>query len=197
MDYLWQQRHSSSDLLGTVINVHNGDWIRRGRCSVLTHGHSLPDFHYDHPFIILKCVYHLMISTGTWLYNYDKPWTVFWELLCHFLDFFSIILFIMLSKILILTEALPWTVMASVGIHSAQIKIFLQNISQKKRSKKKNCHPFNISIFSLAKSTKIWNLNVPGQLSFWMKFNCSLKFPYANTDLYFYVVWYSGLILWN
>lgn len=163
MDYLWQQRHSSSDLLGTVINVHNGDWIRRGRCSVLTHGHSLPDFHYDHPFIILKCVYHLMISTGTWLYNYDKPWTVFWELLCHFLDFFSIILH-----------------------HLA-----------KKRNQKKNCHPFNISIFSLAKSTKIWNLNVPGQLSFWMKFNCSLKFPYANTDLYFYVVWYSGLILWN
>lgn len=31
MDYLWQQRHSSSDLLGTVINVHNGDWIRRGK----------------------------------------------------------------------------------------------------------------------------------------------------------------------
>jgi len=30
MDYLWNQRHRSSDLVGTVINIHNGDWIRRG-----------------------------------------------------------------------------------------------------------------------------------------------------------------------
>lgn len=148
MDYLWQQRHSSSDLLGTVINVHNGDWIRRGRCSVLTHDHSLPDFHYDHTFTILKCVYDLM--TSTWLYNYDKHLTVFWELLCHFLDFFSIILFITLSRILILTEAIPWTVMASVGPILHKFKIFCKT-SRKKKKQKKNCHPFNISIFSLAK----------------------------------------------
>ena len=31
MDYLWNQRHRSSDLVGTVINIHNGDWIRRGQ----------------------------------------------------------------------------------------------------------------------------------------------------------------------
>ncbi|KAK7089469.1 hypothetical protein V1264_024679 [Littorina saxatilis] len=29
MDYLWQQRHRGSDLMGTIINVHSGDWIRR------------------------------------------------------------------------------------------------------------------------------------------------------------------------
>ncbi|KAM7305706.1 ER degradation-enhancing alpha-mannosidase-like protein 3 isoform X2 [Ixodes scapularis] len=29
MDYLWQQRHRSSDLMGTVLNIHNGDWVRR------------------------------------------------------------------------------------------------------------------------------------------------------------------------
>ncbi|RWS13971.1 ER degradation-enhancing alpha-mannosidase-like protein 3 [Dinothrombium tinctorium] len=29
MDYLWQQRHRWSDLVGTVLNIHNGDWIRR------------------------------------------------------------------------------------------------------------------------------------------------------------------------
>ncbi|KAK6195946.1 hypothetical protein SNE40_001268 [Patella caerulea] len=29
MDYLWHQRHRSTDLMGTVINIHNGDWIRR------------------------------------------------------------------------------------------------------------------------------------------------------------------------
>ena len=29
MDYLWKQRHRSSDLVGSVLNIHNGDWIRR------------------------------------------------------------------------------------------------------------------------------------------------------------------------
>jgi len=31
MDYLWQSRHRASDLVGTVINIHNGDWVRRGK----------------------------------------------------------------------------------------------------------------------------------------------------------------------
>lgn len=30
MDYLWQSRHRASDLVGMVINIHNGDWVRRG-----------------------------------------------------------------------------------------------------------------------------------------------------------------------
>ena len=29
MDFLWQQRHRGSDLMGTVLNVQNGDWVRR------------------------------------------------------------------------------------------------------------------------------------------------------------------------
>ncbi|KAB7496940.1 ER degradation-enhancing alpha-mannosidase-like protein 3 [Armadillidium nasatum] len=29
MDYLWSQRHRGSDLMGTVLNVHSGDWVRR------------------------------------------------------------------------------------------------------------------------------------------------------------------------
>ncbi|XP_025112194.1 ER degradation-enhancing alpha-mannosidase-like protein 3 isoform X2 [Pomacea canaliculata] len=29
MDYLWAQRHRGSDLMGLIINIHNGDWIRR------------------------------------------------------------------------------------------------------------------------------------------------------------------------
>ncbi|KAL3872065.1 hypothetical protein ACJMK2_040022 [Sinanodonta woodiana] len=29
MDYLWSQRHRSSDLVGLIINIHNGDWVRR------------------------------------------------------------------------------------------------------------------------------------------------------------------------
>lgn len=29
MDELWRMRHRSSDLMGTVLNVHSGDWVRR------------------------------------------------------------------------------------------------------------------------------------------------------------------------
>ncbi|XP_059157646.1 ER degradation-enhancing alpha-mannosidase-like protein 3 [Physella acuta] len=29
MDYLWGQRHRSNNLMGMVINIHSGDWIRR------------------------------------------------------------------------------------------------------------------------------------------------------------------------
>ncbi|XP_076062740.1 ER degradation enhancer, mannosidase alpha-like 2 isoform X2 [Oratosquilla oratoria] len=29
LDYLWGQRHRGSDLVGTVLNVHSGDWVRR------------------------------------------------------------------------------------------------------------------------------------------------------------------------
>lgn len=29
MDYLWEQRHRQSNLVGNVINIHTGDWIRK------------------------------------------------------------------------------------------------------------------------------------------------------------------------
>ncbi|VEL37244.1 unnamed protein product [Protopolystoma xenopodis] len=29
MAVIWRQRNRFSDLVGTVINVHNGDWVRR------------------------------------------------------------------------------------------------------------------------------------------------------------------------
>ncbi|TRY57682.1 hypothetical protein DNTS_025907 [Danionella cerebrum] len=29
MDVLWEKRQKGSDLVGTVINIHNGDWVRR------------------------------------------------------------------------------------------------------------------------------------------------------------------------
>ncbi|KAH7729181.1 ER degradation-enhancing alpha-mannosidase-like 3-like protein [Aphelenchoides avenae] len=29
MDFLWNQRNRGSDLMGTVLNVHSGDWVRR------------------------------------------------------------------------------------------------------------------------------------------------------------------------
>lgn len=30
MDFLWNQRNHGSDLMGTVLNINSGDWIRRG-----------------------------------------------------------------------------------------------------------------------------------------------------------------------
>jgi hypothetical protein len=30
MKALWTYRSRSSDLVGTVINIHNGEWVRRG-----------------------------------------------------------------------------------------------------------------------------------------------------------------------
>lgn len=32
LDYLWRSRHRASNLVGTVINIHNGEWVRRGEC---------------------------------------------------------------------------------------------------------------------------------------------------------------------
>lgn len=31
MDVLWEKRQRGSDLVGTVINIHSGDWVRRGK----------------------------------------------------------------------------------------------------------------------------------------------------------------------
>ena len=30
MEAIWIHRSRASDLVGTVINIHNGDWVRRG-----------------------------------------------------------------------------------------------------------------------------------------------------------------------
>lgn len=43
MDYLWKQRHRTSDLMGTVLNIHNGDWIRRGIQTELFFRHNLTE----------------------------------------------------------------------------------------------------------------------------------------------------------
>lgn len=29
MDELWKLRHRTSNLMGTILNIHSGDWIRR------------------------------------------------------------------------------------------------------------------------------------------------------------------------
>ena len=31
MEAIWIHRSRASDLVGTVINIHNGDWVRRGK----------------------------------------------------------------------------------------------------------------------------------------------------------------------
>ena len=34
MKALWTYRSRSSDLVGTVINIHNGEWVRRGKNNI-------------------------------------------------------------------------------------------------------------------------------------------------------------------
>lgn len=30
MDFLWEKRQRNSNLVGTTINIHSGEWVRRG-----------------------------------------------------------------------------------------------------------------------------------------------------------------------
>lgn len=39
MDVLWEKRQRGSNLVGTVINIHNGDWVRRGEPRVIIDNH--------------------------------------------------------------------------------------------------------------------------------------------------------------
>lgn len=54
MDYLWQQRHRSSDLMGTVLNIHNGDWVRRGDALLLLPGRPV-HVCFEPPFLSVVC----------------------------------------------------------------------------------------------------------------------------------------------
>lgn len=31
MDFLWEKRQRNSNLVGTTINIHSGEWVRRGK----------------------------------------------------------------------------------------------------------------------------------------------------------------------
>lgn len=31
LDFLWEKRQRNSNLVGTTINIHSGEWVRRGR----------------------------------------------------------------------------------------------------------------------------------------------------------------------
>lgn len=33
LDVLWERRQKGSDLVGTVINIHNEEWVRRGEAT--------------------------------------------------------------------------------------------------------------------------------------------------------------------
>lgn len=44
LDVLWERRQRGSDLVGTVINIHNEEWVRRGETAAarrlrLRHAH--------------------------------------------------------------------------------------------------------------------------------------------------------------
>ncbi|KAF2349551.1 Glycoside hydrolase family 47 [Trinorchestia longiramus] len=65
MDYLWQQRHRASDLVGTVLNVHSGDWVRR-ESGV---GAGI-DSYYEY---LLKA--HILFGDVDYLHRFNKHYT--------------------------------------------------------------------------------------------------------------------------
>lgn len=32
LDFIWEKRQRSSNLVGVTINIHTGDWVRKGVC---------------------------------------------------------------------------------------------------------------------------------------------------------------------
>lgn len=50
LDVLWDKRQRGSDLVGTVINIHNGDWVRRGE--------DLPFSSPAVPLVVSACLSH-------------------------------------------------------------------------------------------------------------------------------------------
>lgn len=34
LDFLWEKRQRNSNLVGTTINIHSGEWVRRGEAKL-------------------------------------------------------------------------------------------------------------------------------------------------------------------
>lgn len=62
MDFLWNQRSRASDLVGTVLNVHSGDWVRRD--SGIGAG---IDSYYEY---LLKA--YILLGDEDYLYRFNK-----------------------------------------------------------------------------------------------------------------------------
>lgn len=41
LDFIWEKRQRNSNLVGTTINIHSGEWVRRGETD------SYPTTHQD------------------------------------------------------------------------------------------------------------------------------------------------------
>ncbi|CAH1119531.1 unnamed protein product [Phaedon cochleariae] len=65
MDELWKMRHRSSDLMGTVLNVHSGDWVRRDSGV----GAGI-DSYYEY---CLKA--YILLGEGKYLDRFDRHYT--------------------------------------------------------------------------------------------------------------------------
>ena len=64
LDVLWEKRQRGSDLVGTVINIHNGDWVRRGES--VQHAYCCPVWilvlSSHMPIVCKKCLWPLSLS---------------------------------------------------------------------------------------------------------------------------------------
>lgn len=62
MDYLWHKRHSGSSLMGHIIDVHSGDWIRRE-----TGIGAGSDSYYEY---VLKA--YILLGDDTYLHRFHR-----------------------------------------------------------------------------------------------------------------------------
>uniref|UniRef100_A0A0B7A140 alpha-1,2-Mannosidase n=1 Tax=Arion vulgaris TaxID=1028688 RepID=A0A0B7A140_9EUPU len=73
MDYLWAQRHHSNNLMGTVINIHNGDWVRK-ESGV---GAGI-DSYYEY---VLKA--YILLGDDTYLARFNKHYDAVMRYISH------------------------------------------------------------------------------------------------------------------
>lgn len=87
LDFIWEKRQRSSNLVGVTINIHTGDWVRKGVWysdseSVTTSGFGQEKNLDTHPHLPPKRLSRLLINIngiGKWSYIMsvlEKPATM-------------------------------------------------------------------------------------------------------------------------
>uniref|UniRef100_A0AAY4E6S2 alpha-1,2-Mannosidase n=1 Tax=Denticeps clupeoides TaxID=299321 RepID=A0AAY4E6S2_9TELE len=72
MDVLWEKRQRGSDLVGTVINIHNGDWVRRDSGVVVhlvyfNHYIAIMKYISQPPLLLSVHMHNPTVSVRSWM----------------------------------------------------------------------------------------------------------------------------------
>lgn len=74
MEAIWIHRSRASDLVGTVINIHNGDWVRRGKNHFHLKRSLKKAIHFYYIFIIPWNIVGWIINSNC--YSPQQKWLV-------------------------------------------------------------------------------------------------------------------------